>query len=271
MMRLEVGRTLRSMAASLRKLILTGDDFGRSHVVNEAIERHHQAGVLTQASLMVNEPAADEAVRIAQRNPALCVGLHLTLCDGRATVMSALGGERNRLIRSPAVAGLWFAFCPSLWAPLRAEIAGQLDRFLAFGLPPAYWDGHTHLHLHPTVLRLCVPLASARGFRYMRLVRTPDSRSVLALIFRVLSRAAIPHLDAHHVRFADRVFGLRETGRMTNRTMQNLVGELPVGVSEIYFHPGAEPEPLDAPALRDQIASREIELTSSERLLAAGE
>jgi hopanoid biosynthesis associated protein HpnK len=262
---------LRSMAARLRKLILTGDDFGRSHAINEAIERHHQAGVLTQASLMVNEPAAEEAVRIARRNPALCVGLHLTLCDGRASQPSALTGGGNELTGSPAKAGLRFAFSPRLEAPLRAEITAQFERFIRSGLRPVYWDGHTHLHLHPTVAKLCAPIAAVHGFRFTRLVRTRASFAFLPLIFRALSAAAIPRLKAHGIQFADHVFGLRETGRMSTATMQRLVGELPVGVNEIYFHPGAEGEFLDAPRVLKPIEARGIELTSSERLLAATE
>src|SRR5437763_11364658 len=88
-------RQLACAAPKLKLLIVTGDDFGRSHEVNEAIERCHVAGFLTQASLMVNEPFADEAVRIAQRHPALRVGLHLTLCDGRASVVSAITNEEG--------------------------------------------------------------------------------------------------------------------------------------------------------------------------------
>ncbi len=230
----------------LKTLILTGDDFGRSARVNEAIERHHAAGVLTQASLMVNEPHAAAAVEIARRHPQLCVGLHLTLCAGRASQVSALTGAAGNFPASPARAGLRYFFRPSLKAALAAEIRAQFAKFRDLGLAPTYWDGHTHLHLHPTVLRLTLPIACEHGFTFTRLVREPKPRSFLGHLFAALSARARPRLIAHGIGFADQVCGLRETGRMTNETFRRLVAQPREGTTEIYFHPGADPEELEA-------------------------
>ena len=41
-----------------RRLIVNADDFGRSESINQAVIRAHREGILTTASLMVNEPAA---------------------------------------------------------------------------------------------------------------------------------------------------------------------------------------------------------------------
>ena len=60
-----------------RQLIVTGDDFGLSLPVNEAIERAHTNGVLTSASLMVGAPGAADAIARARRLPSLRVGLHV--------------------------------------------------------------------------------------------------------------------------------------------------------------------------------------------------
>ncbi len=247
----------------MKHLILTGDDFGRSSAVNEAIERHHRAGLLSQASLMMNEPAVDEAVRIARRNPALCVGLHLTLCDGLAARLSSITDDAARLPASPALAGLRYAFDPRAAEPLGEEIAAQFARFHALGFPPSYLDGHTHLHLHPVVLRTLLGPLAAGGFRMLRLVREPKNFSPVALIFRALSAAARPALHRLGVRVADRVFGLRDTGRMTGERLARLLSRLPDGVSEIYFHPGVEPTEPDAAALHQILAEREIILTSA--------
>ena len=59
------------MEDNTRRLLLTGDDFGRSAAINVAIEQWHRAGALTHAGLMVNEPGVEDAVEIAQRNPNL--------------------------------------------------------------------------------------------------------------------------------------------------------------------------------------------------------
>ena len=250
-------------ARVLKQLILTADDFGRTIEINAAIERAHRAGCLTQASLMVNEGAVEDAVRIAQRNPELSVGLHLTLCAGRASQPSPLTDPAGHFPSSPAGNGLRYFFRPDLVEPLRAEIRRQFERFLGLGFAPSYWDGHTHLHLHPTILHLTVPIAAELGFRSARLVREPGPPALLPWIFHRLSMAALPRLKPHGIRFADRVFGLRQSGKMDTPAMAKILQELPDGISELYFHPGAEPAEIDYPTLTRIIAENQIVLKSS--------
>ena len=246
-------------------LIMTGDDFGLNSRVNEAVEQLYQAGILTQASLMVNEAGVDEALRIARRHPGLVVGLHLSLCCGLASKSSFLTDAQGRLSPSPAQAGVWYAFKPALRLALRAEIEAQFAKFAALGLPPVYWDGHTHLHLHPEVLKLTLPVAAAAGFRAVRLVREPGW-TMLPVIFRLLSRAAQPKLARYGIRYVDRLFGLRHTGRVTTRVLENWLGGLPEGWSEIYFHPGAEPADFDTEILRELIELEKIGLGTARDL-----
>lgn len=246
-------------------LIVTGDDFGRSARVNEAVERLHRAGLLTQASLMINEPGVEEALRIARRNPGLTVGLHLTLCCGRASAVSSLTDADAVFTPSPARAGLRYAFQPRLAPALTREIAAQFEAFAGLGFPPVYWDGHTHLHLHPTILKLTLPVAERHGFRAVRLVREPGC-DPLQIIFRLLSQAAKPKLVRRRIRFADRVYGLRHTGRITTRRLEAFFASLPAGWNEVYFHPGAEPAEPDCQLLTELIELEGIRLVSSREL-----
>ncbi len=85
-----------------RRLVVNADDFGRSDSINEAVIRAHHAGILTSASLMVDEPACAEAVRLAKGSPRLGVGLHLTLACGRSALgPDAIPGLVNRQGRFP--------------------------------------------------------------------------------------------------------------------------------------------------------------------------
>jgi chitin disaccharide deacetylase len=65
-----------------RRLIVNADDFGLTSGVNRAVAEAHDHGVLTSASLMVLEPGALEAARIAAARPGLSVGLHATAPAG---------------------------------------------------------------------------------------------------------------------------------------------------------------------------------------------
>jgi chitin disaccharide deacetylase len=216
------------------QIILTADDFGRSAEVNSAILAWAKSGALTQASLMVNEAEAAAGVALGRVVPGLRIGLHLTLCDGKAS-------NGAPLPRSPAWAGLRYAFWPGARAWLRGEIEAQFARFLEFNLPPTYWDGHTHLHLHPVVLPIAMPIARRRGFTATRLVREPGPPALLPWIFRRLSNRVAPRLGAAGISFTDFVFGLRNTGRMEMRDFEQALAATKRGTVEIYFHPGADP------------------------------
>lgn len=241
---------MKSSASSpprIKTLLLTGDDFGRSAAINAAIVRAHIGGALTQASLMVNEPHAEAAAQLAREHPRLRIGLHLTLCAGCASRVSVLTDAHVDFEPSPAKVGLRYFFRRSLASALADEIRAQFEKFRALGFAPTYWDGHTHLHLHPTILRLTLPIAREHGFKFVRLLREPRPRSPLGHIFAALSERARPALIANGIAFADEVRGLRESGRMTNAAMHRLLEDLPDGTTEIYFHPGADPEEITMP------------------------
>jgi predicted glycoside hydrolase/deacetylase ChbG (UPF0249 family) len=231
----------------MKHLIITGDDFGASPQVNEEIERLHRAGVLTQAGLMVNGPAAGEAVRIAQRNPSLCVGLHLVLCE-----------------RSPARNGLRFFLDRRMRRPLEETIEEQFARFIGLGFDPVCWDGHMHLHLHPTVFDIALPIAGRHGFRAARIVNQRRTLHPLALVFRVLSTRAERRLS-HCV---DRTVGLTKTGRMNTNAAVAAVRALEDGWSELYFHPGTPGEYWDASHMMDAIKESGAALRSARDLIA---
>jgi predicted glycoside hydrolase/deacetylase ChbG (UPF0249 family) len=240
--------------SAFQHLVITGDDFGRSIAVNEAVELYHRAGALEQASLMVAEEQTIGAVEITRRNLALRVGLHLTLCDGMATEPSLLTDDEGRLPGSPATAGVLFALNYGLRESLRAEIRRQFERFLSFGLPPTYWDGHCHLHLHPVILALTIPIAREYGFTKTRLVREPGSRTLVHWIFHRLSRGSAEALQRFGIGYDEQVFGLHRSGRMDVEAFRHALAQVNGASTEIYWHPGAEANPPAPEELADLLA-----------------
>src|SRR5271168_4471155 len=103
---------------SVRRLIVNADDFGLSSSVNAAVIRAHREGILTTASLMVNEPGFTEAVVLAKENPTLGVGLHLTLLHGHSALppdqIPGLVNARGEFSNSPVGVGMAYFFKPSL-------------------------------------------------------------------------------------------------------------------------------------------------------------
>jgi chitin disaccharide deacetylase len=239
-----------------RRLIVNADDFGRSSSINEAVIRAHREGILTSASLMVNETAFDEAVELVKQNPKLGVGLHLTLLVGHAALppekIPGLVNSRGEFGNNPFAVGMNYYFNRSLREPLRAEIHAQFEKFQATGLPLDHVNGHLHFHLHPTVFKILMDDAEKFQIRHLRLTRDCLARSrkmthgkfftrvTHATIFEILSRRARKTLDAKKIRHAQITFGLLQDSRMDEDYILKLLPELPPGDSELFSHPSLD-------------------------------
>lgn len=264
-----------------RRLIVNADDFGRSPSINAAVIRAHREGILTSASLMVNELACGEAVAAARQNPGLGVGLHLTLlCGHSASAPEAIPGLVNaqrEFPSNPVSAAFRYFFNRGLRASLRREIHAQFARFRETGLPLDHVNGHLHLHLHPTVFRILMEDTDTLGIRHLRLTREPfwlDAplasgrrlyRSLHAALFLCLSRNARPGFRRKKFRHTHRVFGLLENDRVDERYLLKLLQVLPAGDSELYSHPSLDKfkhefEALISPRVQERIKELGITL-----------
>ncbi len=263
------------------RLIVNGDDFGRSHGSNRAIVRAHREGILTSASLMVNENAADNAVRLAHENPRLGVGLHVTLVCGKSTLKpsetTGLVNQRFEFGRNPTLTGLKYFFSSQMRSSLRQEVDAQFREYRLTKLPLDHVNGHLNFHLHPTVFRILKRHADVWGIRSMRLTRDPLGlnlklafghyfyRVTHAAIFACLSRHAQPSLDRRQIRYTDRVFGLLQSSRLDEDYVVRLLRSLTPGTYELYAHPdeGAhahETEALCSPRVKDTVKELGIKL-----------
>lgn len=247
------------------RLVVNADDFGFNAAHNEAVIHAHQKGILTTASLMVNEPGAGEAVRLAHQNPRLGVGLHLTLVCGRSALPQALipglvdaqGAFRSK----PVAAGCAYFFKRRLRDELEAEISAQFRKFKETGLVLDHVNGHLNIHLHPVVFRILMRHAMSWGIKHLRLVRDPLQSSIKttrgrwlyrfshALVFGWLSGWALPKLKAAGVRHTNSVFGLLQNGRVNEDYLLRLLPLLAPGESEIYSHPSTNAAPEEFAAL----------------------
>jgi hopanoid biosynthesis associated protein HpnK len=239
-----------------RRLVVNADDFGRSDAINQAVIRAHRDGILTSASLMVNEAAADDAVALARQNPGLGVGLHLTLVCGRSALPSSaipnLVNARSQFSNNPAAAGFRYFFSRSCRAQLRDEIAAQFEKFRSFSLPLDHVNGHLHLHLHPTVLKIILYNCERWRVRAVRLTRDPfflnariasgrwGYRLSHAIVFGLLSARARGGLARRNIRHTSAVFGLLQNALVNDNYVKELLPLLPPGDSELYSHPSLD-------------------------------
>ena len=237
----------------MRKLIVTGDDFGLAVPVNEAIEEAHRRGILTTASLMIGGAAARDAVERAKRLPSLKVGLHLVLVEGRPVLPSReipdLVDGRGEFSTRLVGAGLNFFFRPGVRRQLATEIRAQFLAFQETGLLLDHVNAHNHMHLHPTVLGLILKVGREFGLRAMRVPYEPVFPSWRASRRGLVSKLAgwmllYPWIQILKVRLRragircnDFVFGLNDSGHLHQDIFLRLLSYVPQGVTEIYCHP----------------------------------
>jgi chitin disaccharide deacetylase len=231
----------------VKQLVVTADDLGLSLAVNEAVRSAHREGILTCASLMIAAPAADEAVAMAKAE-GLPVGLHLTLVDGRSMLpparvpdlVDARGLFRTGL-GGPAVR---LGVSARARSQARAECEAQLEAFLATGLKLDHVNAHHHFHLHPSVLTIVVELAR----RYRAAVRIPFEPAVPPYRATLLAATMAPwalrarrRLRRAGIVTNDALFGLYDTGVMTEHAWLRIVPRIGPGLTEVYCHPSVEP------------------------------
>ena len=176
-----------SMATALAKLVLCADDYALTEGVSRGILELAEKSRISATSAMTNMP---DWPRLAPALRPLAgrigIGLHLNL-----TTAAPLG-------RMPGVAPggtfprledlLQRSFTGRLPAgEVRAEIERQLDAFeQAFGAPPAFVDGHQHVHVLTAVRPMLLRALKARGLQGRLWLRDP-SDGVLPIIRREVS------------------------------------------------------------------------------------
>ena len=258
-----------------RRLIINADDFGRSAEINQAVLRSHREGVLTTASLMVNEPACEQAVAGALENPRLGVGLHLSLLCGRSALpckqIPGLVNAKGEFGVHPAAVGWRYFFRKELQDSLRREIHEQFRRFRLTGLPLDHVNGHLHMHLHPVVFRILMEDAAELGIEHLRLTFDPfwfnlrlasgrlGYRLLHTLAFCSLTGRARKRLAAANIRHTQRVFGLLQNGYVDEAYFLKLIAALPPGDSELYSHPSLSEFKHEFDALLSQQVKAQLE------------
>lgn len=264
-----------------KALIVNGDDFGLSPEVNAGIIRAHREGILNSASLMVAEAAREEAARAARELPGLDVGLHVVVCKGRSTLapsqIAPLVSPRGEFVDNPVLGGMRYFFDRRVRAKLAAECRAQIEAHLRLVGYLHHINGHLNFHVHPVLADILVELACEYKVPCIRLPREPvlttlalardhmARKLVESVIFRSLSRRTRRMAAERGIKSTDWVFGLHQSGHLSEEYVLGVIDRLRDGVTELYFHPamdvgGTPPAPS---------AQREVEILASPRVREA--
>ncbi len=276
-------------------MIVTGDDFGLSFPVNEAVARAHESGILTSTSLMVTGDAAEDAIQRAKSLPSLKVGLHLVLTHGLAKLghsdIPDLVNTENQFATNQVSSGIKMYFNAKVKTQLEAEIRAQFEAFQQTGLELDHVNTHKHMHLHPTVSDLILKVAKDFGLGAMRLPNEPPLETLIDnnidrwhryqryYFLKPWVNILEKKLSTQTVKYNQQTLGLHDSGHMTIDTVIRMLAHVEDGITELYCHPAtghwenmdpeakdyeyeAELKMLTHPRIKRAIDKFDIELTS---------
>ena len=243
----------------MTRLILNADDFGFTPGVNQSIVELHRAGALTSATLMATADQFSVAAAEAMENPALGVGCHVVLVDGKPVLTHAEipalslppGGFRPAL--SSFVLDLMRGRIPE--EEIEAEAVAQIQRLQAAGVKVTHVDTHKHTHMFARVLRPVLRAALLCGVTAIRNPFEPDWALAATPDAPLLRRWQVKLLRRQHeflrlvrdagLATADGAIGVLATGTLNAETLRRLLATMPEGTWELVCHPGYRDAALD--------------------------
>ena len=269
------------------RLIVSADDLASSPGRDRGIFQAYAQGIVTTASLLANGPSFATAAREA-RACALPVGVHLNLSEGPA-LTGVIRGLTDAAGNFPGKAALRSSLLAGAFdqAAVQRELLAQIVRVIAAGLAPDHLDTHQHCLLLPALTGIIAEAANKTGIRALRLPQPAEPESETRtfatgqlredlVLYRQLAPAARQVIHAAGLWTPAGLWGMPLLNRLNEATLKQTIATIPDGTWELMTHPGYRdphdrfggPErevellALTAPAIRQAIAERSIELTS---------
>lgn len=242
----------------MKRLIVNADDFGLHPAVNRGIIAGHKAGCITSTSLMPGANAFDHAVQLAQENPYLGVGVHLTLVGERSVAdpikVSSLVDNQGLFSHSYPEFLMKFLRGQVNLSEIRIEMAAQVEKVIAAGVKISHLDSHQHLHVFPGILGIVLDLAVEYRIKALRI----PGESLLFVgrypytFGRIVGRSGLTGLATmarrkarkRNIAVPDHFFGMLAGGNMQEEYFLSILNQLPPGSSEIMVHPGDDNDSL---------------------------
>ena len=240
----------------LRYIIINADDFGRHAEINRAVEEGLVHGCLRSATVMPGGAAFAGAIDIARRHEELGLGVHFTLVDGHPIlppeeIPSLVGSEGDFLPDHTALLKRYLKGGVNL-EEVRRELAAQLQKIEATGIPISHVDSHQHMHTLPGIIDIVLDLAARAGIRAVRTPRTPLFAGAFGGLGQLVGRLGLSTLarlaacKAHRrgLLTPDNFAGIVAGGAVSEGELLHLIAHLPQGTTEVMMHPGMKNDVL---------------------------
>ncbi len=236
----------------MRRLIINADDLGINAPRSHGIFQCFEFGIVTSATLICNGNDADRAAKHA-REKKLPIGLHLNLTDGPPmsdakdieSLLQSTAGEFRQRQEQKRVLELGQVDA----VHVEREIRAQIEWFLDSHGQPTHVDGHHHIHIHPLITPLLIPILDRYGIGMVRIpaedplppfgyvIGEEQLKTTKALAEQ--TRSAQTLFVAHGIRSTDHFRGGTLVGNASQKNLRHILTRLPEGTTELMVHPGS--------------------------------
>lgn len=223
-------------------LIVNSDDFGISEGVSRGILEAHHNGIVTSTTTMVNMPAAESAIKLAQESaPDLGLGLHFVLSFGKpvsdpADVPSLVTDEGQFV---STYAELMEKLTHFTAEDLEREMRAQFERFrqLAGRLPDHLDSHHGVTYTHPVAFDVMLRIAHKHNLP-IRWSGEIDGRyglddEIVSALKAGINKHGKPRTCDH---LEDFIFDFEDTSRIER--LKSGLRTIKAGYSELVVHVG---------------------------------
>lgn len=251
------------------KIIINSDDLGISAEVNECIFGLMEERRVTSATLMMNAPAVEDAVRRMREFRNCSFGVHLNLTQfaplsGHPGLSPLLDAKGEFL--GIAEAGISkAALTKEMRQAIYAEWCAQIESAIAMGVPVSHIDSHHHVHTRAGMLAIIKRIRQRFGIRKVRLRRNLSGTTApMRLARRTVNNAW--NFALRHFVNATTTDGFLAFAPFHERLQAGMRFE---GTVEVMCHPGADRFAAETELLRGewkQRFGRVVELISYDDL-----
>lgn len=179
------------------RLIINGDDLGRSPEVNEAIFTLMDQGLVTSATIMANGPRVEEALAKVAHFPRCSFGIHLNVTEFfPLTCQPALGSLQDEGGNLSLGRFRKAVFHKALLQAILVEWSSQVRKLQSWGLTISHIDSHQGVHTEVPLFWILKQLQREFGIRKVRIKENipavPGRRFIRARLWNLALRLVYP-------------------------------------------------------------------------------
>lgn len=271
-----------------RFLIVNADGFGFTPGVSKGIAESIEKGIVKSTSCVVNFGNEEEFETYRKTLSKVSVGIHFNLTVGKP--ISPVDEIPSLVNKNGFFWGEKFpqkVFLKKIEkGEVEKELLKQANILTRNGYKISHWDGHQNQHLYPVFFKSAIKVAKEIGIPCMRthnrlLVASNFSGNGIYYLARYyfknprrffthsFSRFLMVYAKQNGMLMADRLITpgyLDHSSKNQIETWELVLNKIPLGINEIYCHPGYPDEILRENAYYVDQRKHELEILTSKKI-----